>query len=182
MSVLSSSLKTQSLKIFRRFLKKLNVSVSENNKKEPHKMKRFLFIAPILLFSIPVKVQANEQFCREFTKEILIGNNIEQGYGTACLQPDGSWQVISEGPSETRQNYHNTILIKEKYTVPTYNIHYRHRHKHHRKPYHRHYRKHYRSHYHYHQPFGYLLGFHFGNKHYKHHRKHHGHHRHKHRH
>ena len=31
--------------------------------------------------------------CREYTLDARIGGNIEQIYGTACRQPDGSWQV-----------------------------------------------------------------------------------------
>jgi len=31
--------------------------------------------------------------CREFQQEVTIGGNVEQAYGTACLQPDGSWKI-----------------------------------------------------------------------------------------
>ena len=31
--------------------------------------------------------------CREFTIDALIGGQEERVYGTACRQPDGSWQV-----------------------------------------------------------------------------------------
>lgn len=33
--------------------------------------------------------------CREFRQQVQIGNNIEQAYGTACLQPDGAWKIVS---------------------------------------------------------------------------------------
>ncbi len=32
--------------------------------------------------------------CREFQQEIQIGGKTEQGYGTACLQADGSWKIV----------------------------------------------------------------------------------------
>jgi len=32
--------------------------------------------------------------CREYTLDATIGGRTEQIYGTACRQPDGSWQVI----------------------------------------------------------------------------------------
>ena len=32
--------------------------------------------------------------CREYTIDAMIGGRIEQVYGTACRQPDGSWRVI----------------------------------------------------------------------------------------
>ena len=33
--------------------------------------------------------------CREFQQNVTIGGKKEQAYGTACRQPDGSWEVIS---------------------------------------------------------------------------------------
>ena len=35
----------------------------------------------------------NGEFCREFQKEIAVGGRVERGYGTACLQEDGSWRI-----------------------------------------------------------------------------------------
>lgn len=32
--------------------------------------------------------------CREFQQEINIGGKTEKGYGTACLQADGSWKIV----------------------------------------------------------------------------------------
>ena len=37
------------------------------------------------------------RYCREFQHEVTIGGKREQSYGTACRQPDGSWEVISTG-------------------------------------------------------------------------------------
>jgi surface antigen len=37
---------------------------------------------------------ANGQYCREYTQTISVGGQREEGYGTACRQPDGSWQII----------------------------------------------------------------------------------------
>jgi surface antigen len=36
------------------------------------------------------------QPCREFITAITIGGREEQGYGTACRQPDGSWQIVDD--------------------------------------------------------------------------------------
>ena len=36
---------------------------------------------------------ANGNFCREFQTTVTIGGKVEQAYGTACQQPDGSWRV-----------------------------------------------------------------------------------------
>jgi len=32
-------------------------------------------------------------YCREFQQTIVVGGETQQAYGTACRQPDGSWQV-----------------------------------------------------------------------------------------
>jgi hypothetical protein len=37
------------------------------------------------------------RYCREFQHEVTIGGKREQSYGTACRQPDGSWEVVSTG-------------------------------------------------------------------------------------
>ena len=33
------------------------------------------------------------QYCREFQQTIVIGGKEEKAFGTACRQPDGSWQA-----------------------------------------------------------------------------------------
>ena len=38
----------------------------------------------------------NGQYCREFTNKINVGGQTQTGYGTACRQPDGSWQIVSQ--------------------------------------------------------------------------------------
>lgn len=35
------------------------------------------------------------RYCREYQQEIWIGGQREQGYGTACRMPDGSWQIMN---------------------------------------------------------------------------------------
>lgn len=34
------------------------------------------------------------QYCREYLQTVVIGGREQQAYGTACRQPDGSWQII----------------------------------------------------------------------------------------
>ena len=34
------------------------------------------------------------QYCREYTQSINVGGKTQSGYGTACRQPDGSWQIV----------------------------------------------------------------------------------------
>lgn len=33
--------------------------------------------------------------CREFSMEARIGGRIEETFGTACLTPDGTWEIVS---------------------------------------------------------------------------------------
>jgi hypothetical protein len=42
----------------------------------------------------PQPVMAENNYCREFTRTIFVGGCPQQGYGNACLQPDGSWREV----------------------------------------------------------------------------------------
>lgn len=35
-------------------------------------------------------------YCRQFQQNIVIAGHSQQGYGTACRMPDGSWQVVPD--------------------------------------------------------------------------------------
>lgn len=35
------------------------------------------------------------RYCREFTQTITVNGEIEEAAGTACRQPDGTWQIVS---------------------------------------------------------------------------------------
>jgi hypothetical protein len=37
------------------------------------------------------------EYCREFLQTVTIGGREEEAYGTACLKPDGAWEVVSSG-------------------------------------------------------------------------------------
>lgn len=37
----------------------------------------------------------NGSYCREYTQTINVGGRSERAYGTACRQPDGSWQIVN---------------------------------------------------------------------------------------
>lgn len=34
------------------------------------------------------------QYCREYTQTIVVGGKKQSGHGTACREPDGSWQIV----------------------------------------------------------------------------------------
>lgn len=37
---------------------------------------------------------AQGTYCREYSQTINVGGRVEQGYGKACRQPDGTWQIV----------------------------------------------------------------------------------------
>ena len=37
---------------------------------------------------------ANGRYCREFQQTVVVGGQVQESYGVACRQPDGSWQLI----------------------------------------------------------------------------------------
>ncbi len=37
---------------------------------------------------------AETRYCREYTTEVKVGGKTKQAYGTACRQPDGSWEIV----------------------------------------------------------------------------------------
>lgn len=46
-------------------------------------------------YVVPTKTFRNDrgQYCREYTQVVVIGGQQEKGYGQACRQPDGNWQI-----------------------------------------------------------------------------------------
>jgi len=39
--------------------------------------------------------QQQQPYCREYQKTVIIGGQPQPGFGTACMQPDGSWKAIN---------------------------------------------------------------------------------------
>lgn len=42
-------------------------------------------------------------YCREYQQKVTIGGVVRQTYGTACMQPDGSWQKL-DAPQASDQD------------------------------------------------------------------------------
>jgi surface antigen len=38
--------------------------------------------------------QSDGRYCREYTQKVVVGGQTKSGYGTACRQPDGTWQIV----------------------------------------------------------------------------------------
>lgn len=39
--------------------------------------------------------QNGGDYCREYSQTVTIGGQSQRAYGTACRQPDGSWQIVN---------------------------------------------------------------------------------------
>lgn len=35
------------------------------------------------------------RYCREYQSNVRVGGGIRQSYGTACMQPDGNWEIVN---------------------------------------------------------------------------------------
>jgi hypothetical protein len=145
----------------------------------------FVFSSALLgLLAAPFAASANHEYCREYTKQIIVGNRIEQGYGVSCLQPDGSWKIQSEAiapppaasatqvvyvqqpPIETVRYVPTTRYVTVREPAPFFSISFgedRYRHHHHHRRHH-----HWGGHHHKHGH-----GYNHGHKHRRHHARHH---------
>ncbi len=43
----------------------------------------------------PVVPTPDGRYCREYSSHIIVNNHPQASYGTACLMPDGAWQIQS---------------------------------------------------------------------------------------
>lgn len=48
------------------------------------------------------------EYCREYTQTVTIGGKTQKGYGTACLQPDGSWRMVTPAEAEDAAGVYDT--------------------------------------------------------------------------
>lgn len=39
--------------------------------------------------------ETSGRYCREYQSTVMVGGQAKNGYGTACRQPDGSWEMIN---------------------------------------------------------------------------------------
>lgn len=35
------------------------------------------------------------QYCREYQQTIRVGGEVQESYGTACREPDGTWRIVN---------------------------------------------------------------------------------------
>ena len=93
-------------------------------------MKKQLFVGVLLAQFLVVPIAKSDEYCREFTQDFIIGNHKEKGYGTACQQADGSWQIqrpatlAAAEPIIIREPQYivqeRPVYIRERYYRPSY--------------------------------------------------------------
>jgi hypothetical protein len=54
---------------------------------------------PLPMQRIPT-TDPNGAYCREYQQRVTVGGRPQESYGTACMQPDGSWKIL---PNEVTQ-------------------------------------------------------------------------------
>jgi hypothetical protein len=42
----------------------------------------------------PIYNDGMGRYCREYQSTVMVGNTPQSSYGTACQQPDGTWQIV----------------------------------------------------------------------------------------
>ena len=47
----------------------------------------------VVMVGLSGVVLADDGYCREYQRNVTIGGRVQNMYGTACLQPDGSWRT-----------------------------------------------------------------------------------------
>lgn len=58
---------------------------------------RVVFMDPAPVQAIPMSPPYTDnqgRYCREYQSTLIVGGMSQPGYGTACLQPDGSWRIV----------------------------------------------------------------------------------------
>lgn len=77
-----------------------------------------LALGAVMAFT-PAKAQAQD-YCREYTRTVYIGNREQVAYGTACYQPNGDWKIVDETDrSRIGQRFRNEDMTRS-YYQPVY--------------------------------------------------------------
>ncbi|MCC7260720.1 MAG: hypothetical protein IT567_06780 [Alphaproteobacteria bacterium] len=76
----------------------------------------FLLPAMALLASVvtsPAAQASATSYCREFNRDIVIDGRMQAGYGIACLQPDGSWEIQPSAQTLPYPRNDNVVIYEQ---------------------------------------------------------------------
>ena len=64
---------------------------------------------------VPTRTYQNAagQPCREFTQTVIIAGQKQEAYGTACRQPDGSWQIVNDQSAAPAEGQPQRVYVRE---------------------------------------------------------------------
>lgn len=92
-------------------------------------MQKYLWLPLTLLSSVLSSLAINAsaaqaEYCREFNQQITIDGRSQPAYGTACMQPDGSWEIVKPAeiapPLLTSRVVEKEIVYVNRYPSPIY--------------------------------------------------------------
>jgi len=85
-------------------------------------------VALAAIFTTSSALANSGAYCREYTERFQIGGRTQQGYGTACLQPDGSWEKQQAQNTAYNNNYErqkqNVVYVIDRQPVEIYRPYY----------------------------------------------------------
>lgn len=75
---------------------------------------------PPVAVAAPAPQAPAPQNCREFQQTVTVGGQPQQGYGTTCQQPDGSWQIVSPPTASPAPPPPAVVAAPYPYPYPAY--------------------------------------------------------------
>lgn len=64
--------------------------------------------------------QRQGTYCREYTKTVTIGRKRTEAYGTACMQGNGQWEIVSASNPEVYDDPGSRVILGRQAVVPNY--------------------------------------------------------------
>lgn len=63
-----------------------------------------------LMLGLGISTADASDYCREYSTDIRVGGQAQRSYGTACLQPDGSWELVKRTSNQPAFPVQTTII------------------------------------------------------------------------
>lgn len=65
----------------------------------PYYAPRYYVVEPQPVYIQPQPAQLAapqpERYCREYTREVTVAGKKQESFGQACMQPNGSWEIVN---------------------------------------------------------------------------------------
>jgi hypothetical protein len=60
----------------------------------PRRVVQYTVVQPVYYTPTYAAPRVSDRYCREYQHTAFIGGRLQETYGTACLAPDGSWELL----------------------------------------------------------------------------------------